>query len=51
MVFKIAVEGSTHIFRLTNRSQFTVIPEESDFDLVEMDVEEAAERNCRLKST
>ena len=50
MVFKSPVEGSTHIFRPNEPfAQFTVIPEESDFDLVEMNVEEAAERELQAR--
>ncbi|MGH6839651.1 MAG: hypothetical protein ACREDT_12815 [Methylocella sp.] len=48
MVFKSPVEGSTHIFRPNEPfAQFTVIPEEFDFDLVEMNAEEAAERELQ----
>jgi hypothetical protein len=50
MVFKSPVEGSTHIFRPNEPfAQFTVIPEEFDFDLVEMNVEEAAERELQAR--
>jgi hypothetical protein len=50
MVFKSPVEGSTHIFRPNEPfAQFTAIPEESDFDLVEMNVEEAAERELQAR--
>ena len=50
MVFKSPVEGRTHIFRPNEPfAQFTVIPEESDFDLVEMNVEEAAERELQAR--
>jgi hypothetical protein len=50
MVFKSPVEGSTHIFRPNEPiAQFTVIPEESDFDLVEMNAEEAAERELQAR--
>jgi len=48
MVFKSPAEGRTHIFRPNEPfAQFTVIPEESNFELVEMSVEELPSENCR----
>ena len=45
VVFKSPAEGRTHIFRPGEPfAQVIVIPAESDFELVEMGEEEAAER-------
>jgi hypothetical protein len=50
LVFKSPAEGRTHIFRPNEPfAQFTVIPEESDFELIEMSDEEAAERELRAR--
>jgi hypothetical protein len=50
MVFKSPVEGRTHIFRPSEPfAQFTVIPEESNFELIEMSEEEAAERELQAR--
>ena len=50
VVFKAPAEGRTHIFRPNEPfAQFTVIPEESNFELVEMSVEEAAERELQAR--
>ena len=50
MVFKSPAESRTHIFRPDEPfAQFTVIPEESDFDLIEMSDEEAAERELQAR--
>jgi hypothetical protein len=47
-VFKSPAEGRTHIFRPGEPfAQIIVIPAESDFELVEMDEEEAAERELQ----
>jgi hypothetical protein len=49
-VFKSPVEGRTHIFRANEPfAQFTVIPAKSDFELVEMNEEEAAERELQAR--
>jgi hypothetical protein len=50
LVFKSPAEGRTHIFRPNEPfAQFTVIPEESDFELIEMSDEEAAERELQAR--
>ena len=50
MVFKSPAEGRTHIFRPNEPfAQFTVIPEESNFELIEMSEEEAAERELQAR--
>jgi hypothetical protein len=50
MVFKSPAEGQTHIFRPSEPfAQFTVIPEECDFELVKMSDEEAAERELQAR--
>jgi hypothetical protein len=50
MVFKSPVEGRTHIFRPGEpMAQLLIIPEEPDFDLVEMEEEEAAERELQAR--
>jgi hypothetical protein len=50
MVFKSPAEGRTHIFRPNEPfAQFTVIPEECDFELVKMSEEEAAEREMQAR--
>jgi len=50
LVFKSPAEGRTHIFRANEPfAQFTVIPAESDFELVEMNEEEAAERELQAR--
>jgi hypothetical protein len=49
-VFKSPAEGGTHIFRPGDPfAQIIVIPEESDFELVEMNEEEAAERELQSR--
>jgi hypothetical protein len=48
--FKSPAEGRTHIFRPNEPfAQLTLIPEESNFELVEMSVEEAAERELQAR--
>jgi len=48
MVFKAPPEGRTHVFRKDEPfMQMIVIPAEAHFDLVEMDEDEAAEREMR----
>jgi hypothetical protein len=50
MVFKSPAEGGTQIFRPSEPfAQFTVIPEESNFELIEMSEEEAAERELQAR--
>ena len=50
MVFKSPTEGQTHIFRQGEPfAQFTAIPAESEFKLVEMSEEEAAERELQAR--
>jgi hypothetical protein len=50
MVFKTPAPGATHIFRPGEPfAQIIVIPEEANFELVEMDVEEAAERELQAR--
>ena len=50
LVFKSPAEGRTHIFKANEPfAQFTVIPAESDFELVEMNEEEAAERELQAR--
>jgi hypothetical protein len=50
MVFKSPTEGRTHIFRPNEPfAQFTVIPADSDFELIEMSEEEAAERELQAR--
>ena len=50
LVFKSPAEGRTHIFRPDEPfAQFTVITEESDFELIEMSDEEAAERELQAR--
>jgi hypothetical protein len=50
MVFKSPTEGRTHIFRPNEPfARFTVIPEESNFELIEMSEEEAAERELQAR--
>lgn len=47
-VFKSPPEGRTHIFRAGEPfAQILVIPEEANFELVEMDLDEAAERELQ----
>jgi hypothetical protein len=49
-VFKAPTEGQTHIFRPNEPfAQIIVIPEEANFELVEMDAEEAAERELQAR--
>ena len=49
-VFKSPAEGRTHIFRPGEQfAQIIVIPAESDFELVEMNEEEAAERELQSR--
>jgi hypothetical protein len=49
LVFKSPAEGRTHIFRANEPfAQCTVIPADSDLELVGMSAEEAAERELRL---
>jgi hypothetical protein len=48
ILFKSPAEGGVHIFRPGEPfAQVIVIPEEADFELVEMGEEEAAERDLR----
>jgi hypothetical protein len=48
VVFKSPPEGRTHVFRPGEPMlQILVLPVQADFDLVEMDEEEAAEREMR----
>jgi hypothetical protein len=48
MVFKSPAEGRTHIFRPGEpMAQFIAIPADSDFELVQMGEEEAAERELQ----
>ncbi len=50
LVFKSPTDGGTHIFRPNEPfAQLTVIPEESEFALVEMSLEEAAERELQSR--
>ena len=50
IVFKSPAEGRTHIFRPDEPfAQVIVIPAEADFELVEMDAEEAAERELQAR--
>jgi hypothetical protein len=50
MVFKSPAEGRTHIFRSNEPfAQFTLMPEECDFELVKMSEEEAAERELQAR--
>ncbi len=50
MVFKNPPEGRTHVFRAGEPfMQMTIIPAESQFELVEMGEEEAAEREMRSR--
>jgi hypothetical protein len=50
LVFKSPAEGRTHIFRPNEPyAQIIVIPEEANFDLVEMSLEEAAERELQAR--
>jgi hypothetical protein len=50
VVFKSPPEGRTHVFRPGEPfAQFTIIPEECDFELVEMSEEEAAERELQSR--
>jgi hypothetical protein len=50
MVFKSPAEGRTHIFRPGEpMAQLLIIPEEANFELVEMGVEEAAERELQAR--
>jgi len=50
MVFKSPTEGRAHIFRPGEPfAQFTIIPEECDFQLVKMTEEEAAERELQAR--
>ncbi|MDE3177315.1 MAG: hypothetical protein KGM15_14525 [Pseudomonadota bacterium] len=50
MVFKSPGEGQTHIFRPGEpMAQILVIPETADFELVEMSMEEQAERELRSR--
>ena len=50
MVFKSPSESRTHIFRSNEPfAQCTAIPEECDFELVEMSAEEAAERELQAR--
>ena len=49
-LFKSPAEGRTHIFRPKEPfAQIIVIPAESEFELVAMDVEEAAERELQSR--
>jgi hypothetical protein len=50
VVFKSPAEGRTHIFRPGEPfAQIIVIPAESDFELVEMGEDEAAERELQSR--
>ena len=50
MVFKSPAEGQTHIFRPDEPfMQVTIVPAESEFELVEMPEEEAAEREMQAR--
>ncbi|HEY8070603.1 MAG TPA: hypothetical protein VIE47_01375 [Methylocystis sp.] len=50
VVFKSPPEGRAHVFRPGEPfAQFTIIPEECDFELVEMSEEEAAERELQSR--
>jgi hypothetical protein len=50
IVFKSPAEGQTHIFRPgAPMAQFTMIPVESDFELVPMSADEAAERELQSR--
>jgi hypothetical protein len=50
LVFKSPPEGRTHIFRPGEpMAQIVVIPAESDFQIVEMSEEEAAERELQSR--
>ncbi|GAC1329497.1 MAG: hypothetical protein NVSMB26_05820 [Beijerinckiaceae bacterium] len=50
IVFKSPAEGRTHVFRPNEPfAQVIVIPEEANFDLVEMSMEEAAERELQAR--
>jgi hypothetical protein len=50
MVFKSPAEGRTHIFRPGEpMAQILVLPETAEFDLVEMTVDEQAERELRAR--
>ena len=50
MVFKSPAEGGTHIFRPGEpMAQILVVPEECNFDLVDMTEEEAADREVRSR--
>jgi hypothetical protein len=50
LVFKSPAEGCTHIFRRGEPfAQFVAIPEESNFELIEMNEEEAAERELQAR--
>jgi hypothetical protein len=50
IVFKSPAEGRTHIFRPNEPfAQILVVPEEANFDLVEMSFEEGAEREVQAR--
>jgi hypothetical protein len=50
LVFKSPAEGRTHIFRPGEPfAQIIVVPEEADYTVVEMDEEEAAERELKAR--
>ena len=50
VVFKSPPQGRTHVFRPGEPfAQFTIIPEECDFELVQMNEEEAAERELQSR--
>jgi hypothetical protein len=50
LVFKSPTDGGTHIFRPNEPfAQLTVVPEEYEFTLVEMSLEEAAERELQSR--
>jgi hypothetical protein len=50
LVFKSPAEGQTHIFRSgTPMAQFTMIPEDGEFELTPMTADEAAERDLRSR--
>jgi hypothetical protein len=50
LVFKSPAEGQTHIFRPgAPMAQFTMIPEDGEFELTPMNADEAAERDLRSR--
>ena len=50
LVFKTPIAGRTHVFRHGEPfAQFTIVPEEYDFELVEMGEEEGSERELQSR--